>query len=95
VAGRSAQLQLMDRALPPDRPISRHVVRSTVLASLTGLLLTAAAALGLDAFRRAAGRGRQPADATTEPLPGRNVLRALRDAVGRCTGGPRHAAHWH
>jgi len=57
VAGRSAQLQLMDRALPPDRPISRHVVRSTVLASLTGLLLTAAAALGLDAFRRAAGRG--------------------------------------
>ena len=57
VAGRSAQLQLMDRALPPDRPISRHVVRSTVLASLTGLLLTAAAVLGLDAFRRAAGRG--------------------------------------
>jgi succinoglycan biosynthesis transport protein ExoP len=36
VAARSAQLQLMDAALPPDRPVSRHVARNTSIAVVLG-----------------------------------------------------------
>jgi protein tyrosine kinase modulator len=56
VAGRSAQLQLMDAALPPDRPVSRHMVRNTALALIAGFTLTAIAAIFLDRFKRAMGR---------------------------------------
>jgi succinoglycan biosynthesis transport protein ExoP len=57
VAGRSPKLQLMDTALPPDRPVSRHVVRNTALALLTGFFLTVVAALCFEAVTRTAGRG--------------------------------------
>jgi uncharacterized protein involved in exopolysaccharide biosynthesis len=56
VAGRSAQLQLMDAALPPDRPVSRHVVRNTAFALVVGFMLTAIAALFLNGITSAIGR---------------------------------------
>jgi uncharacterized protein involved in exopolysaccharide biosynthesis len=59
VAGRSSQLQVIDRAIVPDRPRSRNLVRNTVFAFLAGATLMA---LGIvltralnDALRRAPG----------------------------------------
>jgi len=40
VAGRSAQLQVMDSALPPDRPISPRVLRNTAAGLVLGFMLT-------------------------------------------------------
>ncbi len=56
VAGRSAQLELMDAALAPDRPVSRHVIRNTGVALLAGLLLSTVGALFLDAMINALSR---------------------------------------
>ena len=44
VAGRSAQLQIIDSALPPDRPMSRKVARNGVAGAMLG---GGAAALGI------------------------------------------------
>ena len=38
VASRSAQLQILDRAVPADRPLSRHVTRNALMGLLGGLL---------------------------------------------------------
>jgi polysaccharide biosynthesis transport protein len=40
VASRTAQLQILDSALPPDRPISPRPLRDTAIALLVGLLLS-------------------------------------------------------
>ena len=40
VAGRSAQLQIIEPAVPPDLPLSRHVARNTLLAAVVGLMLS-------------------------------------------------------
>jgi uncharacterized protein involved in exopolysaccharide biosynthesis len=40
VAGRSAQLQMIEPAVPPDRPESRHVARNTLIAAMVGLMLS-------------------------------------------------------
>jgi uncharacterized protein involved in exopolysaccharide biosynthesis len=46
----------MDAALPPDRPVSRHMIRNTVLALFLGFMLTAIAALSLKGIRNTIGR---------------------------------------
>jgi uncharacterized protein involved in exopolysaccharide biosynthesis len=43
--GNSPQLQLVDDAIPPDRPLSRRRVQSAVLGLATGLLVALLAAL--------------------------------------------------
>ncbi len=40
VAGRSAQLQIVEPAVQPDRPLSRHVARNTLIALMVGLMLS-------------------------------------------------------
>ena len=50
VAGRSAGLQMLEMALPPDRPMSRHIVRNTGIALVLGLFLSSVFALVYDAF---------------------------------------------
>lgn len=45
VAGRSAQLQIIEPALPADRPESRRVARNTLIALVVGLMLSAMGAL--------------------------------------------------
>jgi uncharacterized protein involved in exopolysaccharide biosynthesis len=45
VASRSAQLELLDRAVPPDRPNSKHVLRNTLVALVAGFALGVAAAV--------------------------------------------------
>ena len=40
VSGRSAQLQIIEPAVAPDQPLSRHVVRTTLAAALVGLMLS-------------------------------------------------------
>jgi uncharacterized protein involved in exopolysaccharide biosynthesis len=60
VAGRSAQLQLMDAALPPDQPVSRHVVRNASIAAIFGFILMAVVVLMFDALKRAAARSQIP-----------------------------------
>jgi uncharacterized protein involved in exopolysaccharide biosynthesis len=42
VASRSAQLEILDRAVPPDRPEPRHLARDTVLGLLVGFVLACA-----------------------------------------------------
>jgi uncharacterized protein involved in exopolysaccharide biosynthesis len=56
VAGRSAQLQLMDTALPPDRPIGPKRVRNTAAAVVVGLILGAIGALCFSAVASARAR---------------------------------------
>jgi len=41
VAGRSSGLQILSRAIPPDKPESRKLPRNIVIGSLTGFLLSA------------------------------------------------------
>jgi len=60
VAGRSAQLQLMDAALPPDRPVSRHVVRSTAFALVVGFMLMVIGVLVYSAVGAAIARETAP-----------------------------------
>ncbi len=45
VVGRSAELSIIDPAVPADRPVSRHVVRNTVLAGIVGFCFALAAVL--------------------------------------------------
>jgi uncharacterized protein involved in exopolysaccharide biosynthesis len=59
VVGRSAELSVIDQAVPADRPMSRNIARNTVVAALAGLFLAAAAVLLLNAtsqVRRAPAR---------------------------------------
>lgn len=44
VASRSAQLEILDQAVAPDRPVSRNVARNTVIGLLAGLVLASIAA---------------------------------------------------
>src|SRR5439155_25790919 len=44
VASRSAQLTILDSAVPPDRPASRHVARSAVVGLFAGFVLALIAA---------------------------------------------------
>ena len=56
VAGRSAQLQIVDQALSPDRPVSRNVVRNTAVAGIGGLSVAAVVAMLLRALGIASRR---------------------------------------
>jgi len=56
VAGRSAQLQVMDSALPPDRPISPRVLRNTAAAIVLGFMLMMIGVLFYSAVGAAAAR---------------------------------------
>jgi uncharacterized protein involved in exopolysaccharide biosynthesis len=56
VAGRSAQLQIMDAALPPDRPIAPKVLRNTVIALALGSMLMVFGVLFYTAVGAAAAR---------------------------------------
>jgi len=50
--GSAAQLQVVDDALPPDRPVARKRVQSAMFGSAAGLALAALAALLLDGRER-------------------------------------------
>lgn len=50
VAGRSPQLQIIEPALPADRPESRHVARQAVIGMITGLVLSVMAVLVFQAI---------------------------------------------
>jgi uncharacterized protein involved in exopolysaccharide biosynthesis len=54
VAGRSAQLEVVDPAEPPDQPLSQNVVTRTLIGLLLGFVLSTAAAFLLHAVRSAA-----------------------------------------
>lgn len=56
VAGRSAQLQVVDDALPPTHPTGSSVFRGTVLAAIVGFLVSAMAAIGASAVLAAVRR---------------------------------------
>jgi uncharacterized protein involved in exopolysaccharide biosynthesis len=56
VAGRSAQLQVMDSALPPDRAISPRVLRNTAAALVLGFMLTVIGVLFQSAVGAAVAR---------------------------------------
>ena len=45
VVGRSAELSIIDKAVPADRPVSRHVARNTVVAGIAGFCLAMAGVL--------------------------------------------------
>jgi succinoglycan biosynthesis transport protein ExoP len=46
--GSSAVLQIVDDAIPPDRPLSRQTAKSTALGLAAGFIVAALAALALD-----------------------------------------------
>jgi uncharacterized protein involved in exopolysaccharide biosynthesis len=50
--GSSAVLQVVDEAIPPDRPLSRQGAKSTAVGLVAGFLVAAAAALALDSGGR-------------------------------------------
>jgi uncharacterized protein involved in exopolysaccharide biosynthesis len=52
VAGRSAELQIVDPAVVPTRPLSRQVVSRTLTASATGFGIAAVCALAFGLIRR-------------------------------------------
>ena len=56
VVGRSAQLEIADAAVVPDRPIGPRVLRNTAIAFMVGLLLSMVAVLFFEAFRAASAR---------------------------------------
>jgi len=56
VATQSAQLQVIDLAVPPDRPVSRGVVRNTAIAGLLAFCIVAVVALLAHAVTTAARR---------------------------------------
>jgi succinoglycan biosynthesis transport protein ExoP len=56
VAGRSAQLQPLDAALPPDRPVSRNVLRNTAIALVLGSTLMVIGVLFYTAVSAAVAR---------------------------------------
>lgn len=45
VVGRSAELSVIDKAVPADRPVPRHVVRNTVVAAIAGFCFALAGVL--------------------------------------------------
>ena len=45
-------LQVVDEAIPPDRPLSRQGAKSTAVGLVAGFLVAAAAALALDSGGR-------------------------------------------
>jgi uncharacterized protein involved in exopolysaccharide biosynthesis len=61
VAGRSALIDTMDAALPPDRPVSRRVVRNTALVLIAAFMLAAIAVLFLNGMRNALRRDKAAA----------------------------------
>jgi uncharacterized protein involved in exopolysaccharide biosynthesis len=54
--GSSAVLQVVDDAIPPDRPLSRQTAKSTALGLAAGVMAAALAALALDSRRQPADR---------------------------------------
>jgi len=52
VAERSAQLQLLDRALPPERPISPRMTQNVVAALVLAPSVLVAIVVLLEALRR-------------------------------------------
>jgi len=58
VAGRSAQLQVAEQALAPDRPTAPRVARNAAVAFVLGFMLTAVGVLFADALRAASARQR-------------------------------------
>ncbi len=51
VASRSAQLQVIDKAVPPDRPLSRNVARNTLVALMLGAGLALTLVFGVELLR--------------------------------------------
>jgi len=51
VASRSAQLDVLDRAVPPDRPMSRHLARNALTGFVLGFAIAAIAAAVYGAAR--------------------------------------------
>jgi uncharacterized protein involved in exopolysaccharide biosynthesis len=56
VAGRSSQLQIIDPAMVPDKPLSRNVIRNAAAAGIGGLSAAAVAAMVLQAWGIASRR---------------------------------------
>ena len=60
IAGRSAQLVILDDAIPADRPVSRQVARKTAVAALVGLCIAIVVLLlwhtAMQQWRRAPAR---------------------------------------
>jgi uncharacterized protein involved in exopolysaccharide biosynthesis len=54
--GSSAVLQVVDEAIPPDRPLSRQTGKSTALGFVAGFIVAALAALALDSRATNAAR---------------------------------------
>jgi uncharacterized protein involved in exopolysaccharide biosynthesis len=54
IAVRSARLQILDQALPPDRAVAPHTLRNTAAASLIALTIAIIAVLVFDASRQRA-----------------------------------------
>jgi uncharacterized protein involved in exopolysaccharide biosynthesis len=52
VASRSAQLEILDPAVAPDRPVSRHLVRNTLIGLIAGFVLAAFGAVVHSSTRR-------------------------------------------
>lgn len=52
VASRSAQLEILDRAVAPDAPASRHVARNTLIGLIAGFVLAAFGAVVHSSARR-------------------------------------------
>ena len=50
--GSSAVLQIVDDAIPPDRPLSRQTAKLTALGLVAGFIAAALVALGLDSRQR-------------------------------------------
>jgi uncharacterized protein involved in exopolysaccharide biosynthesis len=45
LAATQAPMQILDAAVPPDRPVARRIVRGTVLAAIAGLIVAAGGVL--------------------------------------------------
>ena len=82
VAGRSAQLQIADDALAPDRPIGPRVVRNTALAIVFGFVLSIIGVLFGDAFFAAIVRERTRRRAS----PGRTMSGGALSRFDRSAG---------
>ena len=62
VVSRTAQLQLLDSALPPDRPVSPRPVRDAAIAVTVGLIVSILGALLFDLRRSPSLESKEPLD---------------------------------
>ena len=67
VASRTAQLQVLDRALPPDRPIAPRPLRNTAIALVVGFMLSALGILIFDYIATSRSAPPVKSDRPSEP----------------------------